>query len=196
MIRLSIPQRLPNADPAWPDGERARSRIARLARVMVALCIAMIIGLVLYLGLVAWLAVAFPERIAASTDAHGLSGGAYLAIGVCWMAAQGFLIWGLWSGRSCFASLAEGELFAAASIRGLRNFAIGLFLYKAMSAAMFVVAAAAARLKGVRLPPSADITMQDFGEGAFTLVSLGAIVVITALLAHATEIAEDHAQVV
>jgi hypothetical protein len=163
---------------------------------MAALCTAMIIGLVLYLGLVAWLAAAFPERIAASTDAQGLSGGAYLAIGACWMAAQVFLIWGLWSGRSCFASLANGELFAAAPIRGLRNFAIGLFLYKAMSAVMFVVAATAARVEGVTLPRNADISMQDFGEGAFTLVSLGAIVVITALLAHAAEIADDHSQVV
>ena len=111
-----------------------------------------------------------------------------------WIVAIGFLVWGLGNGRASFAGLSRGELFARRTIAGLRNLALGILVFKTASYALAVGAAIVTsetlRSSGV------NITFGDLAEGAFTLISLGAIVLIASVLTRAAEIAEDNAQIV
>lgn len=185
-----MPTHLQNADPLSPRRERHKG-IGRLARLMAGLCTLMIVGVILYLALVAFLAGATPMA-----DVRSLPPAIEAALGLLWLASQAFLIWGLWSGRRCFIALSAGELFASHTIKGLRNFTAGLFLYKAFTPVMLLTAVAASKTQGFSLPAGTVISGQDLGETAFTLVSLGAILVIAGVLTYAAEIAEDQMSIV
>jgi hypothetical protein len=107
-----------------------------------------------------------------------------------WVLSIALLIWGLWNGRASFVGLARGEPFARRTIAGLRNLALGILLFKILSTVTVVGLALA------QVSPHASITFKDLFDGAFTLVSLGAIVVIASVLTRAAAIVEDNAQIV
>jgi hypothetical protein len=113
------------------------------------------------------------------------------ALMAAWVASFGLLLWGFYFGRASFIGLAHGELFARRTILGLRNLALGIFLFKIASPVL---------LLGVGLltsfPANMIVTIKDLAESVFTLVSLGAIVLIATVLTRAAEIAEDNAQIV
>jgi hypothetical protein len=119
-----------------------------------------------------------------------------LASFVAWIVSIVALEWGLWSGRNCFKGLAQGALFNKRTITDLRNFAFGLFIYKAVTPLVMLLLLVASWFHLVALPPNTAITGRDIGEGMFTLAALGAIAVIAGVLAYAAEIAEDNANIV
>jgi hypothetical protein len=150
----------------------------------------MMVGIALYAVLAMVLAFTVPSLSAGAPKSLALVSFAG------WTASLAALMWGLWNGRVCFAGLARGALFSPRTIAGLRNFALGLLVYKAIPSLVLVALVIAARFTPINLPPGTGFTGQDLGDGMFTLTSLGAIVVIASVLARAAQIADDNASIV
>jgi hypothetical protein len=157
---------------------------------MSACCVIMMVGVVAY----ALLAMVLVWRV--PILGSGTSRPVAVASFIAWLASLAALMWGLWNGRACFNGLARGALFSRRTIAGLRNFALGLLVYKTVPPVALIAVYAASRLAGFSLPPNSGFTSQDLGEGMFTLASLGAIVVIAAVLTRAAQIADDNAGIV
>jgi hypothetical protein len=121
----------------------------------------------------------------------GLSQWTRFAFVIGWIVCSVFIVWGLYCGRVSFKGLVHGELFTRRTIAGLRNLALGIFLFKITSFLLLAGLQAASRY-----PEVVNITFRGFSEGTFTLIGLGAIVVITSVLTRAAEIAEDNAQII
>jgi len=179
------------ADSFFPDGRQAGVHIARFGRWMAHLCLLMIVGAVLYLVMAIILAWSVPSLRTSDSPA-----GFNVAMFLIWVVSLSALVWGLWNGRVCFLGLTHGDLFTRRTIKGLRNFAFGLFIYKAVPVLAMALMILVHQLYPLPVPANTGITIQDFGQGLFTLVSLGAIVVIAAVLTRAAEIAEDNANIV
>ncbi len=162
------------------DAVSLPARTVVLTRGLAWLCAVAAIGAVL-------IALPFARTILLSSD---LMQWARVALLTGWISSVCLLIWGLYNGRTSFAGLARGELFTRRTVAGLRNLALGIFLFKILSAATVVGMAL------TRAPPNAAITFKDLFDGTFTLVALGAIVVIASVLTRAAAIAEDNAQIV
>jgi len=152
-----------------------------LSRILAWLCVFAAVGM-------AAIGLLFSRTLWFNPD---LEQWAHLALLAAWIISTGFLIWGLYNGRTSFTGLARGELFARRTIAGLRNLALGIFVFKIGA---FVLAVGMAL--GSRGPPNFIISFKDLAEGLFTLISLGAIVLIASVLTRAAEIAEDNAQIV
>lgn len=177
-------------DPSYPHGARSLARIAWLGRLMSGLCAMMAAGAVIFTLVVLALAVGVPVR--ASDPPRGMAEIAALA---GWSLGVGCLAWGLWRGRAAFAAFSRGSLFGSDVARGLRDFVLGLFLYKLsgplVAGGLLVVLAIAGEA-----PPLPDVTFANLADAAFTLLCLGAVALITTVLARAAEIAEDNANIV
>jgi hypothetical protein len=178
-----------NADPSLGDAEASQTRIALLSRFMAGCCVMMMVGVALY-ALLAMVLAWVPSLSA------GSSASLALISFVGWICSLAALIWGLWNGRACFAGLARGALFSRRTIAGLRNFALGLLVYKAIPPMALIALMVVSKFSAIQLPPGTGITAQDMGEGMFTLASLGAVVVIAAVLTRAAQIADDNASIV
>lgn len=163
------------------EGTPSLGRTGFFSRVLAWLCVVTAVG-------AAGIALLFTRGIWLRTD---LTREAQFAILAIWIASVCALIWGLYNGRASFAGLARGELFARRTIAGLRNLALGIFLFKCASFLLLVGITLV-----TRVPENAEISFRDLSEGAFTLISLGSIVMIASVMTRAAEIAEDHAQIV
>lgn len=178
------------ADPTYPDGVRSLGRIARLGRLMSVLCVLIAIGALATVAVVFALALGVPVRASRAPDS-----GLEMAALAAWGLGVGCLVWGLWRGRAAFVALSQGELFGLRAARGLRDFVLGLFLYK-LSGPLAAAGLLAVFAVSGETSPASDITFADLADGAFTLLCLGAVVLIAAVLARAAEIAEDNANIV
>lgn len=179
-----------NADPALPTTRASQPRIEVLARFLSGCCLVMMVGVVVYAVLAMALAWTIPGYV------RGAAVPVALLSFAAWICALVALLWGLWNGRVCFAGFAHGVLFSRRTIGGLRNFALGLLVYKAIPALALSALVVASRFAALDLPPKSGITVQDMAEGMFTLASLGTIVVIATVLTHAAQIADDNASIV
>jgi hypothetical protein len=107
------------------------------------------------------------------------------------------LVWGLWNGAGLFKRLGQREYFARRTVAALRNFAIGLLIYKVapLFALPFLSAAAPARAPGKSLKFSLNFNVMQM-DGVLTIIFLGMIIVFAHIMTKAVEIAEDNAQIV
>ena len=177
------------------------TRLARLNRIrffslMLGRC-CVVLAMLLTIGLLFFWFTASAGSIAASTQTPeewltDLGAGRRAAGFMISFAPLACLIVALMAARRCFGAFAAGDFFGQEAVKGLRNFALGLFasaLVKPFSAAALSV------LLSWDAPVGQHRLMFGFGsDELLALLAAGIIAVIAWVMAEASALAEENAQ--
>jgi hypothetical protein len=102
--------------------------------------------------------------------------------------------WALWSVRGSFLAIERGQFFTHRAIVGLRNLAIGVLIRMALDAFSSWLGHTVHELSKEHGSISVSFGLSD--SGLLMVIFTGAVIAITAALAHAAKIAEENASFV
>ena len=102
--------------------------------------------------------------------------------------------WALWSVRGSFLAIERGQFFTHRVIAGLRNLAIGVLVRMALDPLSSWLGHTAHELGKEHGSISISFGVSD--SGLLMVIFTGAVIAITAALAHAAKIAEENASFV
>jgi hypothetical protein len=102
--------------------------------------------------------------------------------------------WALWSVRGSFLAIERGQFFTHRAIVGLRNLAIGVLIRMALDPFSSWLGETVHELSKQHGSISISFGVSD--SGLLMVIFTGAVIAITAALAHAAKIAEENASFV
>ena len=102
------------------------------------------------------------------------------------------IIWALLSARRSFIGVGRGEYFSQPTILGLRNFALAVLLHMTLAPllTMIPLALCASHFKGAQAAISLGVNSQVL----LALIFVGAVALISTVMAHAAKIADENRQ--
>lgn len=104
--------------------------------------------------------------------------------------AIGVFGWAMINARTSFLGIGKGDYFAHRTIAGLRNLAIGVLAYSALSPLARWLATTVHALSQKHGEISLSLGISS--AGLITVVFTGAVILITAVMAHAAKVAEEN----